>query len=99
MKKALRVTMPDGSKWDVPVLFIAQDRAQHYAGEFSGNVEMSLSEDTLPLFEDDDYEIEDWAVNNMNWSDVAGQAKIVKEQSAPDYQEGWLNGHKEIVDV
>lgn len=29
-EKFLRVTMPDGSKWDVPVKKIAENRARHY---------------------------------------------------------------------
>jgi hypothetical protein len=95
----LRITMPDQSKWDVPVLLIAQDRAKYYAKEFGGDVEKSLEQDSLPLFNEDEYEIEDWAANNMNWEDVKDQAKIVQEEAEVDYEEGWINGDKEIVDV
>jgi len=96
--KVLRVEMPDGSKWDIPVMIIAKDRADNYKDEFDDDLEKSLQSDTLPLFEDDEYEIEDWAANNMNWDDVKEFAKQVPRMEAePDYQEGWINGEKEIV--
>lgn len=95
--KVLRVNMPDGSKWDVPVSVIAQNRAENYAHEYGGDVQRSLDEDTLPLFEADHYEIADWAANNMNWEDVERVAQMASA-SEIDYQEGWVNGGKVIVD-
>lgn len=94
--KKLRVTMPDGSQYDIPVLIIATNRAWQYKHEFDGSLQRSLDEDTIPLFSDDDYEIEDWAANNMNWSDVAADARRVGSLDV-DLQEGWMNGDKEIV--
>jgi hypothetical protein len=41
MKRLMTITMPDGSKWGVPVDMIARDRAKHYAHEFGGDVERS----------------------------------------------------------
>jgi len=90
------VTMPDGSKWAVPVLAIASDRAAHYADEFDGNTAVSLEEDTLPLFESDPFECADWAKNNMNWDEVCDLAEKLDEPEPPDYQEGWVNGEWEV---
>lgn len=95
--KCLRVTMPDGSKWDVPVHVIARNRATYYAYEFDGDTERSLKEDTLSLFKDD-YHIRDWAANNMNWNEVVKHAIRLHITPEPDYQEGWMNGAQEIVD-
>lgn len=99
-RRWLRVTMPDGKRWDVPVDVIAMDRATHYAKEFGGDVQKSLAGDTMVLFDADAFEIEDWAANNMNWSDVEpfAQPAPLPAQPVPDYQEGWLNGAKEIVE-
>ena len=87
----LRVTMPDGSVWAVPALVIAQNRARYYAkdneAEFAKEVAYCMG---------DDYEIEDWAANNMDWSDVANVALRVK-QPETDYEEGWANGRKRVV--
>ncbi len=51
MKLIMTVTMPDGSKFGVPVAMIARNRAEHYAHEFGGDVERSLAEDTVPMFD------------------------------------------------
>lgn len=98
-RKLLSVEMPDGSKWGVPVDMIARNRAAHYAHEFDGDVERSLAEDTMPLFESDDYEIHDWAVSNMNWDDFKGHQFKLSEASPVDFQDGWLGGEKEVVEV
>ena len=97
--KVLEITMPDGSVWGVPVDVIARNRAENYAGEFGDDVGRSLAEDTGPLFDEDDYEIQDWAANNMNWDDVAAHATKLREPPAPDYQEGWVNGEKRVVEA
>jgi hypothetical protein len=96
LHKKYVTTMPDGSKWAVPVSIIAGDRAKAYAHEFGGSVEKSLSEDTGPLFDADAFEIEDWAQNNMNWDDVKAYAVRI-ENTKCDYQEGWVNGAHEVL--
>jgi len=99
--KFLKVSMPDGSKWKVPVRVIAENRAKYYLGkkEYS-TLEESLKEDTLPLFEEDEFEVEDWASNNMDWEDVEKYAIQIKsnQMSNEDFQEGWVNGVKEIIE-
>ena len=96
LKKKLVTTMPDGSKWTVPVEVIANNRAKEYADEFDGDVARSLAEDTAPLFERDEFVIEDWAANNMKWDDVCDHAECI-ELADCDYQEGWINGDKDVV--
>jgi len=98
--KFLKVTMPDGSKWKVPVRVIAEHRAAYYAQKEHVSLEQSLKSDTLPLFEEDEYEVEDWASNNMDWTDVEKHAVRVKDKGLTDedLQEGWVNGEKEIVE-
>lgn len=90
----MTVEMPDGSKWGVPVDMIAINRATHYASEFDGDVSRSLAEDTTPLFLEDEYAIEDWAVNNMNWSDFRGHHYKVAESPGQDFERAWLQGDK-----
>jgi hypothetical protein len=95
MKRHLIVEMPDRSLWAVPVMVIARNRAAVYAKEFGGDVERSLNEDTIPLFEEDDYNIEDWATGNMNWSDVKGHAtRLPSPPMEFNWELGWMNGPK-----
>lgn len=99
-KKYLQVEMPDGSKWAVPVEVIALNRARYYAKNDGICLDQSLNEDTLPLFDSSPFEIEDWAANNMNWTDVRCIAVQVKQPDPEfDYQEGWVNGDKQIIEL
>lgn len=93
------VQMPDGSRWAVPLMVIAHHRATHFAHEFGGDLERLLTEDTLPLFEADSYEVKDWAANNMNWSDVVSVATQIEAPGETDYQEGWVNGESYVVNT
>lgn len=95
LDKRYVVEMPNGERWSVPVRLIAEHRAKHYAHEFDDDLAKSLIEDTGPLFDQDEYEIEDWARNNMNWDDVSSKAKMLATGET-DYQEGWVNGDVEI---
>ena len=97
MKKYMTIEMPDKSIWKVPTAIIACHRATHYAQEFDGNFQKSMGEDTLPLFNSDEYEIEDWAQNNMNWKDVEKHAVMVSSGEI-NYEEGWANGEKDFTD-
>lgn len=102
MSKYLRVTMPDGSKWDVPARLIAEPRARYYAEvdtkSKSGLAFERAYETEIGYALDDASELIDWAGNNMDWADVAEHA--VQSSPAPDvdFEEGWANGDKEIIE-
>ena len=98
MKKYMTIKMPDGSTWAVPTEIVARNRAEAYANEFRGDVEQSLLKDTIPLFESDQYEIQDWAENNMYWDDFGDQKVKVFDAKEIDFEEGLTNGDKKFVD-
>ena len=87
----LRVTMPDQSRWDVPLEAIAFHRANYYAKTMIERDE--LMKEGL----NDESELMDWAANNMNWRDIQAQACQIGVPNV-DYQEGWINGPKVIVE-
>lgn len=91
------VEMPDQSKWAIPVRIIAENRATYYANADDISFFESLNEDTAPLFESDNYEIHDWAANNMNWRDVKDHAIQVQESDFC-YEDGWANGEYEVLE-
>ena len=97
--KFLKVSMPDGSKWKVPVRIIIENRAIYASKKLNTPLEIAIQY-TISLFEDDEYEIEDWASNNMDWEDVEKYAERIKDKglSQEDLQEGWVNGAKEIIE-
>ena len=97
--KYLRVKFSDGSVWDIPVFVIAEHRAMYYAekeGE-SPEQEAEILEREIKEAMDDENTLEDWAANNMDWTDVESKAERVVEPSV-DHNEEWTNTEKEIVD-
>lgn len=96
--KYLQITLSDGSKWGVPVEMIAWNRAKHYASEFGGDIKRSLAEDTMPLFNDSPYDVQDWAIGNMNWSDFDGHQIKISDAPTPDFQSEWMSGKFEVVE-
>lgn len=101
VEKYLRVTMPDGSKYDVPAKLIAEDRAKYYAKLDSERGDADYDEAYRNEFDftmENDFELKDWAANNMNWDDVKDHAVKVEEVVEVDFQEGWVNGPKDIVE-
>jgi hypothetical protein len=96
----VRLEVPDYGVVAVPVETIARHRATRFADEFGGDIERSLAEDTWPLFADDDFNVLDWARNNMNWEDAV-EAHITVEREVlpgPDFQEAWLDEEMEVVE-
>lgn len=93
--------MPNGSKWDVPAKLIAEARARYYAkvdtGKESGKDFEKVFNEEVENALDDTYLIEDWASNNMDWEDVKDSAINFSEMEV-DFQEGWVNGKKEVVE-
>jgi hypothetical protein len=98
MKRYLRVTMEDGSQWDVPVSIIAKNREDSYSK--THDLKDPDNDDLLAIsFElADEDEISDWASNDMNWSDVSKIAKKVTSKKNINFEHGWVNGDKEIVE-
>ncbi len=93
----LRVTMPDGSIWAVPVQIVADSRDAWFNAEQKSD---GCKEDTVKECRDcnqDEDDLADWAENNMDWIDVVPYAERVIGTGPPDYQEGWVNGDKQIV--
>lgn len=86
--------MPDNSRWDVPCEVIAKNRAEFYASkgdDYQEEFDYTMSSD---------FELRDWAAGNMNWDEVEQFAvkANVNDLVKPDYQEGWVNGEKEIIE-
>lgn len=97
MKKYLQITMSDGSAWGVPIKMIAENRAKHYAYEFGNDLQRSLGEDTLSLFDKSKYAIYDWATGNMDWSDFDGHQVKILDAPPLDFQSEWMSGKFSIV--
>ena len=98
MKKYMTIKMPDGSTWAVPTKIIARNRSEYFAKEYGGDVEQCLLKDTIPLFDSDEHEIEDWAANNMDWEDFGDEKIKIADAEKVDFDAGLINGDKAFVD-
>lgn len=102
--KTFRITFSDRTVWEVPAEVIACHRAHYYAqrdaerGE--GDYESNFADEKRYALSQN-YELKDWAANNMDWSDVKDEARRTDfGQSLPDhvaYQRQWVNAPVEII--
>lgn len=99
-KKTLQVKMSDNTVWNIPVYEIVMNRAKYYTSKKTDKNSPEYHEiledkalSTVELFNSDEYEIEDWAVNNMNWSDLEPYVKLVTQNSV-DYEDEWCECEK-----
>lgn len=105
--KYLQVTMPNGERWGVPIYIIAESRANYYANKDAIREGLTKEERDKRYEEEysytleDEFEICDWAANNMNWIDVKEYAIEISFEALTErgYQEGWINGDKTIIDI
>lgn len=100
MNKFLRVTFSDGKVYDIPAEFIAKARAKYYAeiDADRGKDYQAVYDEELKNCLEDDYEIHDWAFNNMNWADVKEQAVLLSQVTKViDYEKEWPNVEHEVV--
>ena len=99
MKKIIRITMPDGSIWDVPADIIASNRAALLARANSDGDESLYREIFREEFDSmysDDAELVGWA-QNMSWGDVEHAADRI-DVGNMDYDAGWKNGIMTVID-
>lgn len=86
MSKFYQVKMSNGETWRIPLSLIEKSVVDCY-----GDLPSHMTEGANL---DPDY-AEDWAKNNMNWSDVKDCAELV--ESDIDYEDYWCNGEGCIV--
>ena len=107
MVKYLEVTMKNGEVWRVPASIIAMERAIYYIEHDikSGDVkeedrDEALDQEYMNGYEDN-YNITDWAGNNMNWSDIKDKAIRMPTPPLTDkqYEEDWQNGKRKVIDI
>ena len=101
--KYLVVEMSDGTQWAIPAMVIVKDRAEYYAKEDvkwgCGEYDEIYKEEIIEAMSDE-YEITDWAANNMDWEDVWRHAIRLKT-SPPEvnYHKEWTNAPKSVKEI
>lgn len=95
--KCLKVRFSNGDLFAVPARVIAENRANYYA-ELDG-YELNSNEWEAEVLTalNDEYEIEDWAGNNMNWDELSPYAVKINIEEF-DYDEEWPDADIELID-
>jgi hypothetical protein len=95
MKTEIHLTLPDGSVLAIDGHVVAHDRATYYSSRDADTTYTDEYEFTIT----DDYELEDWAVNQMNWDDVKGTSRLVSPAPPADWDIIWRTCEKRVVRV
>lgn len=81
-----------GYSWVFPAHLVAKNRAEYYAKNDPDTTYQEEYEFTMS----DDYELKDWFLNNMNWSDVSKKATLEEQpfKLCPDLSEAEVELHR-----
>ena len=100
--KYLIVEMSDKTQWAIPAMIIAEDKAKYYANHDAeagyGEYDDIYKEEIIEAMSDE-YEITDWAANNMDWEDVCSHAIQLKVIPPKDYHRDWINAPKSVREM
>lgn len=98
----LQVEQTNGSTWEVPAKLVAENRANYFSDIIEGDgikKEMDCFAETFNETIKDNELLIDWAEQNMDWSEVSDFARLRDDPNRDtDFDEGWLNGMKQVVD-
>lgn len=93
-EKTIEITFSNGDIFELPAEIVALDRTNHYSSE-DGFEKDSEEWDNMMEESMNDFELEDWLGNNMNWSDIENDGTWQGKQT-PDYEEMWSSGETDI---
>ena len=101
-EKYLRVHFSNGDIYDIPTIEIAKNRAAYYMKEVYPALDPASAEFNA-IYEDEmndimekDYELKDWASNDMDWVELEPHARLIS--SIPiELNDEFCNAEKEII--
>jgi len=98
-EKCLKVRFANGDLFAIPARIIAENRANYYA-DLDG-YELNSNEWAAEVITalNDEFEIEDWAGNNMDWKDLEPYAQRIDEDVEFDYDDEWPDADIELTDT
>lgn len=90
--KYLQVTFSDGASYAIPADVIAKSRAEYYAKLDADRGDGTYPDNYIREYDysmKDDYELKDWAWQNMDWKDLKPYARKLKTSSNANYHKEW----------
>jgi hypothetical protein len=98
-EKCLKVRFSNGDMFEIPARVIAENRANYYADLDGYEINSNEWEAEIISALNDEFEIEDWAANNMNWNELAPYARRIDSDKEFDYDDGWTDADIELTDL
>jgi hypothetical protein len=98
MKKFIKIRFSNGEVYEIPAEVIALERTNYYT------TADGVAKDSAEWFEEykfsleDNYELEDWLTNNMNWSDIKDQAVLIKDETDYNYDDEFFEAEIDVVE-
>jgi hypothetical protein len=97
-EKCLKVRFSNGDLFVVPGRIIAENRANYYANLDGYDLNSNEWEAEVITALNDELEIEDWAANEMNWSELEPYAVQI-DTGEFDYDDEWSDADIEFIDT
>ena len=107
--KYIKVLFSNGEIYHIQASIVAHERATYYADHDIGKQVGEPTKEWMDCYKkereytlSDDFEIIDWANNNMDWGDVEEHAILIDSEFTPvNKQHEWVNNEpeKEIVEA
>lgn len=107
MTSKIRITMSDGSIWEMKADEIARDRAKHYAyidfprldheeSDYFLN-RLNTLEEEFRIGMGDSLELMDWFVGNYSWGDIKDSLTMIKSPDQVDYSVMFIDAEKDLI--
>lgn len=93
--KVLVVHFEGAGSYTIPVEFIAENRADYYCERDPDANHIEEMEYALA----DEFELIEWAQNNLNWVDVEDVATFLPQIIEFDLDALWPNAEMEVIEI
>jgi hypothetical protein len=92
MVKIIELTLDNGEIWEIPLEFVARNRAEYYK---SKNEEDFNYQEEIDFIMEDNYEGIDWLQNNMDYEDFK---EVIVIKKVENKEIDWINAEASIID-
>ena len=92
----LKIRFSNGDLFAIPARVVAENRADYYADLDGYDIGSNEWEAEILSALNNEFEIEDWAGNSMDWKDLEPYAKKMSIEEF-DYEEEWPDADLEFM--
>lgn len=94
--KIVELKFEDGEIWQIPLSHIAKHRTDYYESKAKEKGAAFNYREQFNFIMEDDYEVEDWLKNNMDYDDFKEVVRIIKFENQ---KRDWYNADSNIIEI